>query len=289
LQSGKWTGQVSVDVRDGLASIACPAPGFCVAVGMLGDVVRYAGGSWRAPVPLLPGGSFGSVSCPSTRFCLAAGTALSGALRMWRYNGTRWKPAAAPAGRPEFMPGSLSCVSAAFCVWESAAGVSVFNGAAWTSPTRVDNVQWTAVSCATTRFCVAGDPAGDVATYNGKTWSGRQRVGVTSVSCPSTRFCAGVGVAGAATFNGTTWTRTPDPDDLWLAAVSCPRTGFCAALGVTPSSGGRDANTLNGSRWSRPALLFTLEVADDVDSAISCATPTFCVATDTYGLVRVGT
>jgi hypothetical protein len=289
LRSGKWTGQVSVDVRDGLASIACPAAGFCVAVAMLGDVVTYAGGRWHAPVPLLPGGSFGSVSCPSAQFCLADGTTAGGALRMWRYDGTRWTRAPTPAYHPGRMPSTVSCASAAFCIWASGAGISVFNGSAWTSPAPVDKVQWTSVSCATTRFCVAGNGNGDVATYNGKAWSGLRHVGVTAVSCPSTRFCAGVGVAGAATFNGTTWTRTPDSDDLWLAGVSCTQGGFCAALGVTASSGGRDANTLNGSQWSRPALLFTLDVADEDDSAISCATPTFCVATDTYGLVRVGT
>jgi hypothetical protein len=289
LRSGKWTGQVSVDVRDGLTSIVCPAPGFCVALGMLGDVVTYAGGRWRAPMPLLPGGSFVSVSCPSARFCLADGTTASGALRMWRYDGTRWKPTPTPTYHPGRMLSSVSCASAAFCMWVSPVGISAFNGSAWTSPAPVDKVQWTSVSCATTRFCVAGNGNGEVATYNGKTWSGLRHIGVTAVSCPSTRFCGGVGPAGAATFNGTTWTRTPDLDDLWLGAVSCTRGGFCAALGVTATSGGRDANTLNGSQWSRPVLLFTLEVADDVDSAISCATPTFCVATDTYGLVRVGT
>ena len=267
---------------------------------MLGDVVIYAGGRWHAPVLLLPGGLFGSVSCPSARFCLAAGTAPSGALRMWRYDGTRWTPAPAPAGYPRSMPSWLSCVSAAFCVWASDAGISVFNGTAWTKPARVGKVQqWTTVSCATTRFCVAGDAAGDVATYNGKTWSGPRRIGVmegrvmssvSSLSCPSTRFCAAVlGMAGAVTFNGTTWTRAPNSDDPWLTTVSCTGSGFCAALGVSASSGGRVAYTRNGSQWSRPALLFDLDVAIDVVAAISCATPTFCVVTDTYGWVRVGT
>jgi hypothetical protein len=301
LRSGTWTGQVSVDASGGeLDAVACPATGFCVAVDVSGDVVMYRGGRWGAPVRLLPGGWFTSVSCPSARFCLTAGATASGALRMWRYNGTRWTPAAvpaAPANPVTASGGSVSCVSAAFCVWAAHAHglISVFNGKTWSKPADVDKVvTWTDVSCATRSFCVAGDLSGSVAEYNGKGWSRLRELirdvvtaDIPSLSCPSPRFCEAALEGGVATFTGRTWTHAPRSDDPALGAVSCTQGDFCAGIGAGPS-GEPGAYTLNGRQWSRPVPVFT---AWDLEStvAISCATPAFCMATDAHGLAMEGT
>jgi len=305
LKSGRWTGQVSVDATDELDSIACPAAGFCVAAGVLGDVVAYTGGRWHAPARLLPGGSFGSVSCPSARFCLAAGAAASGALRMWRYDGTRWTRAPAPAGWTPAPPptgqqgrtvGTVSCVSAAFCVWASPVGaISVYNGKTWTKPASVDKVrQWLTVSCATATFCVAGDADGDVATYDGTIWSGLRRIDIPVylLSCPARRFCAALGPTGTVTFDGTTWTRSPAPKSGQLpalTALSCTPGDSCAVVGFSDSSGGRAAYSFIGGQWSRPVQVFAFDLPSDLAQALSCATPKFCVATNMVGLAAVGT
>jgi hypothetical protein len=297
LRSGRWTGQVSVDEASPVTAIACPTTSFCAAVGGNGDEIMYADGRWKAPVTLIPNGSFTSVSCPSARFCLAAGAAGSGALRMWRYNGTRWTPAAAPAGHPgTYWPTPVSCASAAFCVWTSPAGaISVWNGKTWTKPVRVDHAQaWLSVSCATASFCAAGDADG-VATYNGKTWSGLRTLGVFngnaqgvfSLSCTSPRFCAAALDVGAALFNGTTWAHTPASDNPSVTAVSCAKGGFCAAVGFP--AGVPTAYTLDRGQWSSPVDVFTADGSFDPPVAISCATPEFCMATDSFGLVSAAT
>lgn len=172
---------------------------------------------------------------------------------------------------------------------------SVYNGKTWTKPARVDKVrQWLTVSCATVTFCVADDADGDVATYNGTTWSGLRRVGIPVylLSCPSRRFCTAPGPAGTVTFDGTTWTRTPAPHTGQLpslAALSCTQAGFCAVVGYSDSSGERAAYTRNGSQWSRSVQVFAFDLPNDLVAALSCATPKFCVATNTFGLAAVGT
>jgi hypothetical protein len=305
LRSGRWTGQVNVDVPAKLDAIACPTTSFCAAVGENGEAVTYADAKWKAPVLLISGGYFASVSCPTARFCLAAGAAPSAALRMWRFNGSRWTPFPVPPGRypAPYSANSVSCVSAAFCVWASPAGaISVWNGKTWTKPVRVDQVkQWLTVSCATTRFCAAGDVAGHVATFNGKTWSGLTTIGifngnapeaVLSLSCTSPRFCAAALGDSSATFNGTTWARAPASDNPSLTAVSCAKGGFCAAVGSVSSGANlssASAYTLDGHQWSSPTLVFTADGTLDPAVAISCATPKFCIGTDSYGLVTAGT
>jgi len=292
LQSGTWTGQVAVDVPAELDTVACPSTEFCAAAGAVGDVVIYRVGRWGALSSLLPGGSFSSVSCPSARFCLVAGTTGSGTLRMWRYNGTRWTRSGSPAAPSlQGVPaGSVSCVSAAFCVWVAQADglISVFNGTTWTKPTSLDKAaEWTDVSCATRSFCAATDTSGNVATYNGKAWSKLRKLSTLasafSLSCPSPSFCAAGQMAGVTTFNGRTWTRAPTSDDPGLFAVSCTLGNFCAGIGAFKSAL-TGAFTLNGRYWSSPVRL----VLGDTNGAISCATPAFCVAAN-GDLVRTGT
>jgi hypothetical protein len=56
----------------GFTSVSCASASRCVAVGGSGDVVRWNGARWSAPVPLdRDGGGLTGVSCPRSGPCTA--------------------------------------------------------------------------------------------------------------------------------------------------------------------------------------------------------------------------
>src|ERR1700723_2122912 len=64
----------------------------------------------------------------------------------------------------------------------------------WSAPQNVDGSNvLVSVSCASPSFCVAGDNAGDVLTYDGSSWSAPDQIsegGPLNVSCATATFCA---------------------------------------------------------------------------------------------------
>ena len=100
------------------------------------------------------------------------------------------------------------------------------------------------MSCASETFCVAGNVSGEVAIYNGRSWSPARKVspqGTMSLSCPSPSFCMSMGNGYFATYNGKTWSR---PRTFAFNVVSCASASFCVAVG-----GGR-AVAFGGTAWS---------------------------------------
>jgi hypothetical protein len=113
----------------------------------------------------------------------------------------------------------------------------------WSGPAQVDpTFAPTAVSCASSSFCIAPSEEGTAETFTGSSWSapvlidGGERV--NSVSCPSVSLCVAVDNHGhAVTFNGSSWSAPVLIDGgESLESVSCPSASFCLAVGYTPTS-----------------------------------------------------
>lgn len=257
-----------------------------------------------------------SVSCPSPATCIAIGTLNFGPDELTEvWNGTTWTRHLTPnpTGAVEYTINALSCTNARQCV---AVGdvenngmrplAERWNGSAWTmqhTPTPVGTAQstLTGVSCASTTACSAvgygvkgpanvGLPLAE--SWNGTTWtiqstpnppgtrSGRT---LSGVSCTSSTACTAVGaVVGSAgplaeRWNGTSWTiqTTPDPGGGSFTNVSCPSATDCVAVGQFMD--GLLAEHWDGTSWSaqqipKPAATYATL------SSVSCTAATACIA-----------
>ena len=123
---------------------------------------------------------------------------------------------------------------------------------------------------------------------------------VLSTSCVSSSFCVAGGTytngSGAQAFvsiyDGSSWTDQPVGAALNVGglaqvnSVSCVSTTFCVAGGqYTDASGGYQAfvSRFNGSSWSDLEVAATLNLGHGAaTNAVSCVSPTFCVAGGEY-------
>ena len=157
------------------------------------------------------------------------------------------------------------------------------------------------VSCVTRRWCVAVGLTYDetplVETWDGTTWTvvdiappnGAYDTELTGISCVSAPSCVAVGgyLAGdpddpqnrafAVVEAGGSWRTVDTGLTGHLSGVSCTSATFCAAVGSGDQSSGSDSTgqIWNGSSWS------TTPMPGDVVKAVSCITPTSCVAVGT--------
>jgi hypothetical protein len=151
-----------------------------------------------------------------------------------------------------------------------------------------------------------------VARWNGSSWKG---VGVTlpkgtrsadllGVTCKGAKSCLVVGdyytstsldAAShvlALTYNGTSLKPTPavplpkGATDAALISVSCATTSYCVALGAADGNAGAFGNsapptiieTWNGAKWTLHTAAASIGKTTVLEpSAVSCATPAFCV------------
>ena len=244
----------------GLTSVSCVSASFCVAVDGLGDAHVWNGSSWSSAAVDSSGSSLQSVSCASASFCAAGDWAGN----VFVFDGTRWSS----AGRVDPAGGgisSLSCPSASFCAgtdWNG--GAVTWNGASWRLKTSFDaNAAGglMSVSCASPASCVAVDGSGDYLIWNGVKWSAPVMIDLTgdgfeSVSCGSASACVAVDWNGnALVFDGTSWT---------APAISCPHSTTNSA----------------GTCYTRGSYL---DARAGVLDAVSCASPSWCVAVDRNG------
>jgi len=152
-----------------------------------------------------------------------------------------------------------------------------------------------AVSCATATFCVAVDRSGSVANFNGATWSSPSRVdgtnSFTAISCPSTTFCVATDASGNyVTMNNGAW-GTPTPfaatNSPVMQSVSCSSPSFCLAVGQTANFSPIDYYLFNGV-WSADSVVFSPSDTSAFD-AVSCTAAEVCLATDLGGGVMTFT
>lgn len=94
-----------------------------------------------------------------------------------------------------------------------------------------------------------------------------------AVSCPSSRFCMAVTEDGQAlSYDGSSWTApvTIDPGQR-LSSVSCPTRVFCVAA----DREGGNVVMFDGSSWSAPTQIEP--PGANVLESVSCASPRLCV------------
>ena len=297
-RSGRWTSGPGLP---GVVapSVSCVSPLFCAAVfqvdsgsgGSGSKAAIFNGTRWSAPVTIDTGslGLVSSLSCASIRFCVAAD--YEG--RVIRYTGSGWdKPKSL---LPASSATSVSCPSPSTCVATSGDEWARYQGGTWSAAKAMGrNITVSAVSCAAASYCVGigwadSTNAGSSTTFNGSTWSAL--AGVTSfggvsgdtgllqsqptISCRSAKFCLVIDWNGIVhRFNGTSW-RTDG--QLSLPAyesyfvVSCASSSWCEIAG--------DASDVAvAATWTTAGLSRPVDFGASID-AVSCASPTFCVAT----------
>jgi hypothetical protein len=234
--------------------------------------------TFSAPVSVdSPAGFLGTVSCVSSTFCMGIDVA-SGAAERW--DGTSWSAPVRIETGPYLDGGydiHLSCASATFCLAVDANGNSfTYDGSSW-SPALSIGLDATAVSCATSTFCVA-TAGGQSAVFDGSAWAAPATIStvdqINSVSCPSDSFCMAVSAVGLAyTYGAAGWSASADAAaPLPLVQVSCASATFCVA--VTGTGG---AYFYNGS-WSGPATLNASGSPGSTDGVSCPVGTTFCMA-----------
>jgi hypothetical protein len=218
-------------------AFACGGARTCVAIHR-SDLSRWNGTAWlpqpRADIcAIAPHKRCGwdDIYCGSSTNCLAAGhLCASKACTSWPteitmfWNGKTWTREPLP-----FVPGSLSCAGASFCMNTNFTdGAAVFDGHAWTD-----------VSPDLSTAC-AGAPDCSLAGQ---------------LSCGAARSCmVGPSPAGMLSWNGTTWTfkkfalvngKAPG-----LNTLSCGAANSCMFLGTYPGNSRRTiAEHWNGKSW----------------------------------------
>jgi hypothetical protein len=305
----------------GLDVVSCPTAAFCMAADDYGSVLAYANNIWSSEDYIdsvnqsngfLDSGGYShnsitALSCVSSTYCVAGD--VSGHYMV--YNGVGWSTPQEIDSAPGANYGadydgadldSISCVTTTFCVAVDTVGDELtWNGFSWTQYQQVvyghqvgftvaignnanNGYEYTSVSCASTKFCVATGGAGTVAVFNGFGWlSHTISPGIASVSCSSATFCLAVTQTGDdLTYNGTGWS-PPHTFDSGNApqAVSCASSSFCMATDVKGN-----VLTYNGSNWSAPdavngtppGTIFGSGVGYYGMPSVSCPSATFCAA-----------
>jgi len=275
-----------------LASIACATATKCFAVGDYWDgsnlqalVSRWDGHNWARIAAPQPGArsALTGISCPSTTRCFAVGSASGSTARrtlivMW--NGAGWKVLPSPTPHPHGPAvddlSAIACTSANNCIAVGLSG-DRYNAHDLASPLalRWDGKNWTVVPVPT--------PAGS-----------EGHVQLAAIACASPTVCFATGTyhdnsLGRTTalierWNGSTWsivTSYPPKAnrDSALTGISCPSANACFAIGGQTFSPFTTHATLFG-RWSGNAWSFTKipNTPFGVQQAISCATPSSCIA-----------
>jgi hypothetical protein len=276
-----------------LQGVACPRPGWCMAVGSRGSTAAdstalaevWNGKRWRVvPVPSVTAGHrtdyLQAVSCPSVSECLAVGYTLnaagnSGAGLAERWNGRRWRLLRVHFPRQAALYG-VSCAGRTCMIVGQRLARSLL--ALQLTGTRV----------------VLRAPRVPRGTEGGT---------LTAVSCTAADSCMAVGEVTKAAedslaeyWNGTRWriTSTPHPAGAMtvLSAVSCPEAGLCLSGGAPVAGFERPVSLTLLWQRGRWHSLKTIGLTGTylVPYGISCVTSSRClVAGLTWSTARPGT
>ena len=284
-----------------LTAVACPSPGYCVAVG---DYESMTPGEWTMS-------------------------------EIW--NGSRWtmKAMPVPTNASTTQLSGIFCLSDTSCVavgWDDGGPggvgqtlVETWNGTAWkiqpspNPPAAAEGSSLSAVSCASAGSCGAvgtyltgSSPYLSFAEYwDGSKWtvqttpnaSGTDTY-LSGVSCPASGTCTAVGYTGTnetlvENLKAGTWTITPGPSPGKggsFAGVWCTATTACSAVGQYTTSAG-DGRTLaerwNGHAWAVQPAPVSSAGAYQVNelTGVSCVAASWCMASgsnQTYYVPQTG-
>jgi hypothetical protein len=194
----------------------------------------------------------GGISCPSKRLCVAATTndiatsTRPTVANSWILHGVE------PGGG---LITSVACPSVRLCVAIDVRG-NVLTSTHPAGPARlwkIEHIDMTrdstgkqsvlyAVSCPTSKLCIAFDSDGNVffstrPTGSARAWKHLHLSGAIEakdMTCPSTSLCVGLAGGNVATVTNPTrrnavWTVTPVDPDSYLVSLSCPSASLCIA------------------------------------------------------------
>ena len=210
--------------------------------------------------------------------------------------------------RPDRLPITPAALQAVTCPTPSVCySVGTATGA-WTIRVPGDAIPGsglTSISCTNPGTCIAGGPAGVLATTDGARWRMRYETPAPGYgdqesptlpgqlqlfACRSASTCVGVftnanggGVGVRRSVNrGRTWEPEPSAPDLSAATLTCPAITECL-LGGTASHGPALLETFDTARQGQPAALPTLGTNDASRAppeygAVTCPTPAHCLA-----------
>lgn len=317
-----WS-QPSLEAPPGFDAISCASSHWCMAtIGGASGATSYWNGQQWTPAGTqwtteLFHGSYvdvDSLSCPRTNFCMAIANSTTTVnpsstssevndIIVWR--GRQWTLSRS-LGRVS-LAFNVTCASVHFCMAEDGIRTVTWNGTSWSTATddrsiveaTVDCLRGQcldldfagSVTCANSRLCLAIDLSGDVAYWQGQSWStasagsNARAVRLAAVSCASRQFCAGVTSAGGAEmWDGINWSTPQQVDgNKQMESISCPSPRFCVAFDVAGN-----AVTWNGQHWMAPRTVDAHSSGASRLSAyplVSCPTSTFCAAGDELGYV----
>jgi hypothetical protein len=158
---------------------ACALSVVSIGASACGGSSPAAPAAWSAPVKVAGVRSLTDVSCPAAGWCVAVADR-----QALVYTGGIWSapvtiesghpPINAPPATAKLGPllGTVSCASPTFCMAGDDAGrMFTFDGKHWTGPILVDRAGIGDVSCATVSFCGAVDDSGDALIWHGSSWS----------------------------------------------------------------------------------------------------------------------
>jgi hypothetical protein len=288
LTSGGWTNlKLGFDQPHNAYPIAlvCVSTTFCMLELQQGGVTIFDGHRWGslALAGQVSGGE-SALSCASASFCVSVA---SGGDGVWRWNGVTWASGGTVDTTSAILT-SVSCPTTTFCkIGESGDDTRTFDGTSLSTPQPGPSGGVEAITCTSATFCAAvPDPSYDrgVSTFDGTSWSATTMLVVDdslpSLSCADASHCHAVSYGGDDfRYNGHTWSagQSFDPSESAMTGLSCPTTTFCAL-----AQQGGQIFTLTGTTWSGPTRLS----ADDTTQALSCASPTFCIAVASDGFYR---
>jgi hypothetical protein len=270
-----------------------------------------------------------AVACPSPGYCVAVGdyqSATTGGERTVSetWNGSRWtvKSMPVPQNASTTQLSGITCLSATSCVavgWDDGGTggvgltlVETWNGTAWkiqpspNPPTAAGGSSLSAVSCASAGSCSAvgtyltgESPYLSFAEYwNGSRWTVQSTPNAAGtdtyldgVSCPAPGTCTAVGYTAAnqtlvENLKTGTWTVTAGPSPGKggsLAGIWCAATTACSAVGQYTTSGGNGralAEHWNGQAWSVQPAPVSSAGAYQVNelTGVSCVAASWCMA-----------
>jgi photosystem II stability/assembly factor-like uncharacterized protein len=275
-----WNAQTAPIGSIGLASVSCPSPTDCVAVGVFGsnaatEILTTSNGGANWVRRGVPAGvvQLTSASCASVSDCIAVGAnqeiyccgSYPAAIIATTDGGATWVSKAVPIDPTGFSnPGTLSAVS---CT--------------------------TATNCVAVGQCIANCYDIILVTNDGgNSWTNhyvpyaepKPVLYLTAISCATSQNCVAVGNSTIITTadGGMSWTTQPIPDQAdTYTSVSCATTLRCVAVGNTnPIQGGTtyrqviDLSVDGGHTWTNEAV--TTDGA--VLQGVSCTSPFNCVA-----------
>ena len=271
-----WSSSRAAPLGATFNDVDCAAPSHCVALTN-GSARSFDAGVWGAPTTLFPSAS--EIECVGAAWCMAIG---SGTTYARMINGT-WGTAS--VGATTFVGVlSMSCGASTSCMVVSGNSLWRFDGSAWSPPSVFASgfriLQ--SVSCTGLSSCALLDDQ-QVISFDGGVQgvsAGTPALNPRAVSCVSATWCMVVARWdwAAPLVDGVFGDVSPVLSRGASRGVSCPTSSWCMA--VSDSFARRYVAPNWGSFEALPPLPLPRIVGYD---AVSCSSPTFCLAVGDNG------